>query len=143
MGYGAIEHDPFVSLQALIKIVDAEEQDGKFEETPLELKTELRVLTYEEQDEDDEAYIGHDFVYRFGFKKEQKSGRIGIVKSSKLGNLIKATVGEEVIDRGTFEAADLIGQKFRAQIVRSGKNEDGPHSRVKWNTMMPAPKRGQ
>lgn len=140
MGYGAIEHEPFVSMQALLKIVGSEERVSKFEDTGKEVEAEIKVLTYEEQDDDDGAYIGHQFRDWFGFKKDEKSGRIGIAKSSKLGNLIKATLGEEVIDRGTFEPKDLEGVRIRAQVVRSGKNEDGNYSRIKWNSIMPPPR---
>jgi hypothetical protein len=140
MGYGAIEHEPFVSMQALLKIVGSEERDSKFEDTGKEVEAELKVLTYEEQDDDDGAYIGHQFRDWFGFKKDEKSGRIGVAKSSKLGNLIKATLGEEVIDRGTFEPKDLEGVRIRARVVRSGKNEDGNYSRIKWDSIMPPPK---
>jgi len=143
MGYGAIEHEPFVSMQALLKIVGSEERDSKFEDTGKEVEAELKVLTYEEQDDDDGAYIGHQFRDWFGFKKDERSGRIGIAKNSKLGNLIKATLGEEVIDRGTFEVEDLEGVRIRARVVRSGKNEDGNYSRIKWDSIMPPPKSKQ
>ena len=140
MGYGAIEHEPFVSMQALLKVVGSEERDSKFEDTGKEVEAELMVLSYEEQDDDDGAYIGHQFRDWFGFKKDEKSGRIGVAKSSKLGHLIKATLGEEVIDRGTFEPKNLEGAGIRARVVRSGKNEDGNYSRIKWNSIMPPPK---
>jgi hypothetical protein len=140
MGYGAIEHEPFVSMQALLKIVGSEERDSKFEDTGKEVEAELKVLTYEEQDDDDGAYIGHQFRDWFGFKKDEKSGRIGVAKNSKLGNLIKATLGEGVIDGGTFEPKDLEGVRIRARVVRSGKNEDGNYSRIKWDSIMPPPK---
>ena len=140
MGYGAIEHEPFVSMQALLKIVGSEERVSKFEDSGKEVEAEIKVLTYEEQDDDDGAYIGHQFRDWFGFKKDEKSGRIGIARSSKLGNLIKATLGEGAIDRGTFEPKDLEGVRIRAQVVRSGKNEDGNYSRIKWNSIMPPPK---
>jgi hypothetical protein len=143
MGYGAIEHEPFVSMQALLKIVGSEERDSKFEDTGKEVEAELKVLTYEEQDDDDGAYIGHQFRDWFGFKKDERSGRIGVAKNSKLGNLIKATLGEEVIDRGTFEVEDLEGVRIRARVVRSGKNEDGNYSRIKWDSIMPPPKSKQ
>jgi hypothetical protein len=141
MGYGAIEHEPFVSLQALLKVVGSEERDSKFEDTGKEVELELKVLNYEESDDDEGAYIGHQFRDWFGFKKDERSGRIGVAKSSKLGNLVKATLGEEVIDNGTFEPKDLEGVRIRAQVVRSGKNEDGNYSRIKWNSIMP-PRKG-
>ena len=140
MGYGAIEHEPFVSMQALLKVVGSEERDSKFEDTGKEVEAELVVLSYEEQDEDDGAYIGHQFRDWFGFKKDERSGRIGIAKNSKLGNLIRATLGEGVIDRDAFEPKDLEGVSIRARVVRSGKNEDDNYSRIKWNSIMPPPK---
>jgi hypothetical protein len=140
MGYGAIEHEPFVSMQALLKIVGSEERDSKFEDTGKEVEAELMVLSYEEQDDDDGAYIGHQFRDWFGFKKDERSGRIGVAKNSKLGNLIKATLGKEVVDRGTFEPKNLEGVCIRARVVRSGKNEDGSYSRIKWDSIMPPPK---
>jgi hypothetical protein len=140
MGYGAIEHEPFVSMQALLKIVGSEERDSKFEDTGREVEAELMVLKYEDQDDDDGAYIGHQFRDWFGFKKDERSGRIGVAKNSKLGNLIKATLGEDVIDRGTFEPKHLEGSCIRARVVRSGKNEDGNYSRIKWDSIMPPAK---
>ena len=33
-----------------------------------------------------------------------------------------------------------MGKRFRAQVVRSGKNFDGKYSRLKWDNIWKAPK---
>ena len=142
MGYGAIEYEPFTSIQAHLKIHEVEEVDGKFEDTPKQVKCEFEVLGYEESDDDDGAWIGHKFSDWFGFSVD-KHGNIGISKSpkAKLRNLINGTLGLQVIDNATFEPNKLLNQEIRSQVVRSGKNQDGTHSRIKGETIMPKPKK--
>lgn len=141
--YGSVSYEPFTSLQAHLKIVDVEETDGKFEDTPKQVQLEFEVLDYEESADDDGAWIGWTFRDWFGFSLDKKTGAIGISKSpkAKLPNLIKATVGEKVIDRGEFDPPMLKDHEIRARVVRSGKNEDGDHSRIKGDSIMPKPKR--
>src|SRR5215204_6330561 len=95
MGYGIIEPEAFTSMMALLKITSAEEAEGKFEDTPLQTAFEVEVLSYEEQDEDDAARIGHKFQDWASFKKDTRTGGIGIAYGGKLWNLIAATLGEE------------------------------------------------
>jgi len=143
MGYGSVSYEPFTSLQAHLKVHEVEEVDGKFEDTPKQAKVEFKVLDYEEREDDDDASIGWTFSDWFGFSVDKKTGKIGVSKSkkSKLRGLIATTLGEEVIDKGTFEPKMLMDCEIRAQVVRSGKNEDGDHSRVKSGTIMPKPKK--
>jgi hypothetical protein len=143
MGYGNVSYEPFTSQQAHLRIIDVDETDGKFEETPKEVMCEFKVLNYEESEDDNGAWIGWTFRDWFGFVRDKKTGEIGISKSpkAKLPNVIKATVGQEVIDRGEFESPMLMDHEIRAKVVRSGKNEDGDHSRIKAESIMPKPRR--
>jgi hypothetical protein len=140
MSYGIIEPEAFTSMMALLKITSAEEAEGKFEDTPLQTAFEVEVLSYEEQDEDDAARIGHKFQDWASFKKDTRTGGIGIAYGGKLWNLIAATLGEECARRGEFSPEQLVGKQFRAQVVRSGKNFDGKYSRLKWDNIWKAPK---
>ena len=136
MSYGIIEPEAFTSMMALLKITSAEEVEGKFEDTPLQTSVEVEVLSYEEQDEDDAARIGHKFQDWASFKKDTRTGGIGIAYGGKLWNLIAATLGEECARRGEFSPEQLEGKQFRAQVVRSGKK----YSRLKWDNIWQAPK---
>jgi hypothetical protein len=49
-------------------------------------------------------------------------------------------LGEECARRGEFSPEQLVGEQFRAQVVRSGKNFDGKYSRLKWDNIWKAPK---
>src|SRR5215203_19060 len=94
MSYGIIEPEAFTSKMALLKITSAEETEGKFEDTPLQTAFEVEVLSYEEQGEDDAARIGHKFQDWASFKKDTRTGGIGIAYGGKLWNLtrLRATV---------------------------------------------------
>jgi hypothetical protein len=140
MSYGIIEPEVFTSMRALLKITSAEEAKGKFEDTPLQAAFEVEVLSYDEQDEDDGARVGYKFQDWGSFKKDPKTGKIGIAPGGKLWNLIAATLGEECIHRGEFSPEHLVGKRVRAQVVRSGKNFDGKYSRLKWDNIWTAPK---
>src|SRR5215208_5537412 len=140
MSYGIIEPEAFTSMMALLKITSAEEVEGKFEDTPLQTAFEVEVLSYEEQDEDDAARIGHKFQDWASFKKDTRTGGIGIAYRGKLWNLIAATLGEECARRGEFSPEHLVGKQLRAQAVRSGKNFDGKYSRLKWDNIWLVPK---
>jgi hypothetical protein len=140
LSYGIIEPEAFTSMMALLKITSAEEVEGKFEDTPLQTSVEVEVLSYEEQDEDNDARIGHKFQDWASFKKDTRTGGIGIAYGGKLWNLIAATLGEECARRGEFSPEQLEGKQFRAQVVRSGKNFDGKYSRLKWDNIWQAPK---
>jgi hypothetical protein len=139
MSYGIVEPEAFTSMMALLKITSAEEAEGKFEDTPLQTAFEVEVLSYDEQDEDDGAHIGHKFQDWASFK-DTRTGGIGIAYGGKLWNLIYATLGEECIRRGEFSPEQLVGKHFRAQVVRSGKNFDGKYSRLKWDNIWKVPK---
>jgi hypothetical protein len=145
MGYGNVSYEPFTSLQAHLKISDVEEVDGKFEDTPKQVMCEFTVLGYEESEEDDGAWLGWKFRDWFGFSVDKKTGAIGISKSAKakLPALIKGALpdGEQIIARGEFEPSMLMNSEIRSRVARSGKNEDGDHSRLKAETIMPKPKR--
>jgi hypothetical protein len=84
MSYGIIEPEAFTSMMALLKFTSAEEAEGKFEDTPLQTAFEVEVLSYEEQDEDDAARIGHKFQDWASFKKDTRTGGIGIAYGGKL-----------------------------------------------------------
>jgi len=140
MGYGVIEHEAFVSMRALLKIVRAEEVEGHYEEKPVQAEVEFKVLNYEESDEDDGAYIDHQFRDWFAFKKDEKTGQIGIGSGTKLHNLIDAALGADAF-RTEFDVEDLVGKQIRAQVIRSGKNQDGKYSRVKWDNISPPPRK--
>ena len=94
MSYGIIEPEAFTSMMALLQITSAEEAEGKFEDTPLQTAFEVEVLSYEDQDEDDGARVGHKFQDWASFKKDTRTGGIGIAYGGKLWNLIAATLGE-------------------------------------------------
>jgi hypothetical protein len=143
VAYGAVSYEPFTSLQAHLKIIDVEEVDGAFEDTPRQLRIEFKVLDYEESEDDGDTWINWTFRDWFGFSRDKKTGEIGISKSTKakLPNLIKATLGKEVIERGEFDPPMLMDHEIRARVARSGKHEDGDHSRVKSDSIMPKPKR--
>jgi hypothetical protein len=140
MSYGIVEPEAFVSMMALLQVTTAGEAEGKFEDTPLQTAFEVEVLSYEEQDEDEGARIGHTFQDWASFKKDPRTGGIGTAYGGKLWNLIAATLGEECIHRVEFSPGQLVGKRFRAQVVRSGKNFDGKYSRLKWDNIFPAPK---
>jgi len=143
MGYGEVEYTPFTSMLATLEIIDAEEVDGKFEDTPKQVQVEIRVVDYEESEEDGGAWIEHTFRDWLAFSVDKTTGRIGISKSpkAKLRAVIRNTLGEGVITRGEFEPEKLIGQLFRSRVVRSGKHEDGSNSRIKAETVGPPSKR--
>jgi len=143
MGYGAITYEPFTSMQAHLKILTSEEVDGKFEDTPKQVMCEFEVLDYEESDEDDGKWIGHKFRDWLAFAVDKNTGKIGISKSTKakLNRVITATLGKEYTHNGDFEPNMLEGHEIRSRVARSGKDEDGNHSRIKAETVMPKPKR--
>ena len=145
MAYGNVSYEPFTSLQAHLKISEVEEVDGKFEDTPKQVQCEFTVLDYEESEEDNGAWIGWKFRDWFGFAVDKKTDAVGISKSkkAKLPALIKAALpnGEQLIARGEFEPSMLMDAEIRSRVARSGKNEDGDHSRLKAETIMPKPKR--
>src|SRR5829696_1683121 len=99
MGYGIIEPEAFTSMMALLKITSAEEAEGQFEDTPLQTAFEVEVLSYEAQDGDDGARVGHKLQEWASVKKDATTGAIGIAFGGKLWNLIAATLGEEWIPR--------------------------------------------
>jgi hypothetical protein len=144
MGYGTVDFEPFTSQQAHLKIFEVEEVDGKFEDTPRQVRVEFEVLDYEESDDDDREWVGWKFTDWFGFSANKKTGDVGISKSpkAKLPNLIKAALpnGKQLIERGEFEPNMLLNAEVRARVARSGKNEDGEHSRLKAETIMGKPK---
>jgi len=78
MGYGAVTFEPFTSQQAHLKIIDVEETDGKFEDTPKQVQVEFKVLDYEESEDDDREWVDWTFKDWFGFAVDKKTGTIGI-----------------------------------------------------------------
>src|ERR671910_2616785 len=108
MSYGIIEPEAFTSMMALLKITSAEEVEGKFEDTPLQTAFEVEVLSYEEQDEDNAARIGHKFQDWASFKKDTRTGGVGIAYGGKLWKPIAAPLGEEGIRRGEVFPEHLV-----------------------------------
>jgi hypothetical protein len=145
MGYGAVTYEPFTSQQAHLKIIGVDEVDGKFEDTPRQVMCEFEVLGYEEQDDDNGEWIGWTFRDWFAFSVDKKTGTIGISQSpkAKLPALIKFALpnGKRLIEHGEFEPVMLMDAEIRSRVARSGKNEDGDHSRLKAETIMGKPKR--
>jgi hypothetical protein len=143
MGYGAIEYEPFVSMQAHLKITASEEVPGRFDDAPVQVQVDLEVLDYEESEDDGGKWIGHTFRDWLSFAVDKNTGKIGISKSkkAKLTRVIIATIGEEYTHNGKFEPPMLSGHELRSRVARSGKDEDGNHSRLKAETVMPKPKR--
>src|ERR671911_382078 len=109
MSYGIIEPEAFTSMMALLRITSAEEVEGKFEDTPRQTAVEVEVLSYEEQDEDDAARIGHKFQDWASFKKTTRPGRIGTPCGGNLWNLTAPPWGEGCARRGEFSPEDLVG----------------------------------
>src|SRR5215216_4319962 len=143
MGYGAVTFEPFTSQQAHLKIIDVEETDGKFEDTPKQVQVEFKVLDYEESEDDGREWVDWTFKDWFGFAVDKKTGTIGISQSpkAKLPNLIRATLGKEFTSNGRFEPSMLMDHEIRSRVAKSGKHEDGDHSRIKAESIMRSPRR--
>src|ERR671910_3657654 len=93
MSYGIIEPEAFTSMMALLKFTSAEEAEGKFEDTPLQTAFEVEVLSYEEQGEDDAARIGHKFQDWASFKKDTRTGGVGIAHGGQMWEPLSGPVG--------------------------------------------------
>jgi|SRR5215207_3136142 len=142
MGRGVIDPEAFESGRALLEVVSAEDYTGvsnagvAFEKVNIEYK----VVSYEEQDDDDGEWVGDTFTDG-GYYKQGKDGSFGVPLRGKLPNIIEAVMGEgyfAAIKSGkkTFEPEDLVGSRMRAQVEVSEKG----YSSVVWNTISPAKK---
>jgi hypothetical protein len=131
MGYGMIEHDAFESMMAVLEIVDAADVEGKFDDTPRQVEAEHEVVSYIEDDEGDD-FIGHQFRDWYAFKRNKKTGKVGIGPNTKLHNLIRATLPEGYLEKKEFDPADLVGKRFRAQVYVP---EGSKYSRIKWDNI--------
>jgi hypothetical protein len=142
MGRGVIEPEAFESGRALLEVVSAEDYVGVSKAgVPFEkLNIEYKVVSYEEQEEDDGEWIGETFTDG-GYYKQGKDGTFGIPLRGKLPNTIESLKGEEYFTaiksgKKTFEPEHLLGDRLRAQVEISEKG----YSSIVWNTISPAKK---
>ena len=144
MGRQYVEHEAFESMRALLEILESEDYAGKNTKTGEafeKVNLELRVVDYEESDEDEGEWIGATFSDG-AYYKEDRAGNFGVPPAGKLPNYIKSSKGEEYFDEikkglRQFEPEDLIKGRVRAQV---DVNDNG-YSTVVWNTIGPATKR--
>jgi hypothetical protein len=132
-----VEPVAFESMRALVEIAAAEDYLGttqageRFEKANFDYK----VVSYEEQDEDDGEWIGEVFTDGAYYKNG------GVPPRGKLPNTIIAAKGEKYFDdlkagRITFEPEHLVGCRLRAQVEISEKG----YSTLVWNTIGPEKK---
>jgi len=115
---------PFESLRAVLVIEDAEEDSGQFGP---QIKLTLEVVS----DGQDGQHIG--IVFTDWLSLDEHSGNIK--PRSKAWQVVEAVLGD--VPRN-LEAEDLIGGSFAAQVGLNGKKT---HSKVKHDTISPAPRK--
>jgi hypothetical protein len=115
---------PFESLRAVLVIEDAEEDSGQFGP---QIKLTLKV----DSDGQDGAHDGA--VFTDWLSLDENTGNVK--PRSKAWQVIEAVLGE--VPTG-LEAEDLIGGSFAAQVGLNGKKT---HSKVKHDTISPAPRK--
>jgi hypothetical protein len=115
---------PFESLRTVLKIEDAKEDSGQFGP---QIKLTLEVVA-------DGMDGNHDgVVFTDWLSLDENTGNVK--PRSKAWQVIEAVLGE--VPAG-LEAEDLIGGRFAAQVGLNGKKT---HSKVKHDTISPAPRR--
>ncbi len=126
------ETDPIEAMRAVLRVETAEVKDSKFPDERTgaekqEFATELKVLSGAGERD------GETFPEWFAFIPSKS-----LTTSSKTGELVKAALGADT-EAETFEelARKLVGRTFCARLVRSGKNQDGPYTRVAHTTIGP------
>jgi hypothetical protein len=115
---------PFESLRAVLKIQDAEEDSGQFGP---QIKLALKVDSDGMDGEHDGA------VFTDWLSLDENTGNVK--PRSKAWQVIEAVLGE--VPTG-LEVEDLIGGRFAAQVGLNGKKT---HSKVKHDTISPAPRK--
>jgi hypothetical protein len=115
---------PFESLRAVLKIQDAEEDSGQFGP---QIKLTLEVVS-DGQDGEHNGIVFTDWL-----SLDEHSGNIK--PRSKAWQVVEAVLGD--VPRN-LEAEDLIGGSFAAQVGLNGKKT---HSKVKHDTISPAPRK--
>jgi len=115
---------PFESLRAVLVIEDAEEDSGQFGP---QIKVSLRVAS----DGMDGEYDGA--IFTDWLSLDEATGNVK--PRSKAWQVLEAVLGE--VPTG-LEAEDLIGGSFAAQVGLNGKKT---HSKVKHDTISPAPRK--
>jgi hypothetical protein len=115
---------PFESLRAVLKIQDAEEDSEQFGP---QIKLTLEVVS-DGQDGEHNGIVFTDWL-----SLDEHSGNIK--PRSKAWQVVEAVLGD--VPRN-LEAEDLIGGSFAAQVGLNGKKT---HSKVKHDTISPAPRR--
>jgi len=129
--------DPIEAMRATLRVETAEVVDGKYPDERTGAKkqqfaTELTVLSGAG------VRDGETFPEWFGFIPSKD-----LTTASKAGELVKATLGKDSKAETFDEVAEaLVGKTFRARLVRSGKDQDGPYTRVKHGTIGPANEAG-
>ena len=115
---------PFESLRAILVIEDAEEDSGQFGP---QIKVSLRVAS-DGMDGEHDGVVFTDWL-----SLDENTGNVK--PRSKAWQVIEAVLGE--VPAG-LEAEDLIGGSFTAQVGLNGKKT---HSKVKHDTISPAPRK--
>jgi hypothetical protein len=115
---------PFESLRAVLEIQDAEEDSGQFGP---QIKLALKVNSDGMDGEHDGA------IFTDWLSLDENTGNVK--PRSKAWQVIEAVLGE--VPAG-LEAEDLIGGSFAAQVGLNGKKT---HSKVKHDTISPAPRK--
>jgi hypothetical protein len=115
---------PFESLRAVLKIQDAEEDSEQFGP---QIKLTLEVVS-DGQDGEHNGIVFTDWL-----SLDEHSGNIK--PRSKAWQVVEAVLGD--VPRN-LEAEDLIGGSFAAQVGLNGKKT---HSKVKHDTISPAPRK--
>jgi hypothetical protein len=115
---------PFESLRAVLMIEDAEEDSGQFGP---QIKLALKVDSDGMDGEHDGA------VFTDWLSLDENTGNVK--PRSKAWQVIEAVLGE--VPAG-LEVEDLIGGRFAAQVGLNGKKT---HSKVKHDTISPAPRK--
>jgi hypothetical protein len=115
---------PFESLRAVLVIEDAEEDSGQFGP---QIKVAIKVV-------DDGQDGTHDgAIFTDWLSLDENTG--DVKPRSKAWQVIEAVLGE--VPAG-LEVEDLIGGRFAAQVGLNGKKT---HSKVKHDTISPAPRK--
>ncbi len=115
---------PFESLRAVLVIEDAEEDSGQFGP---QIKIAFKVVSDGQDGEND------GFVFTDWLSLDENTGNVK--PRSKAWQVIEAVLGE--VPAG-LEVEDLIGGRFAAQVGLNGKKT---HSKVKHDTISPAPRK--
>src|SRR5215210_660833 len=115
---------PFESLRAVLVIEDAEEDSGQFGP---QIKVAFKVVS-DGMDGEHDGVIFTDWL-----SLDENTGNVK--PRSKAWQVIEAVLGE--VPAG-LETEDLIGGRFAAQVGLNGKKT---HSKVKHDTISPAPRK--